>query len=493
MRTAARIASFALVAALATALAMGPAAAAPLTGRLLKVGPPALPGTAGTTDAPAGAVPDAAAATAAVDAATDRPVVDVPDTADPTGVVGSDNVTLLSTIVEPAVVGARFRDDLMYVTSLAGLSIYDVSNPSLPSEVGRLALPHFENEDVDLGGDILLISNDAAESTGILYVVDISDPADPTVLSTVQMGGNPLGGPGHTASCVLDCAFAWITDSGGFRVIDLRDPAAPRTLGTYGTPAAGELGITHDVQVDGDGLAWVVGYGGTAAYRLPADYDGTGLGELVTSTGDEAQSQYAAHFGLDDTGVNDFIHHNSFRSAGSDTVFVTEEDYARPGCRGAGSFQRWTVELDEATGEIVPDQEMAFDDLWVTELNAEVAAPAAVCSAHYFDVRDGLVAQGWYEQGVRFLDVSGDDIRQVGFWTPPSAATWAAYFPPTDDTGELVYALDATHGIDVLRIDLPDEGAAAAPTVIAPIRPEWRAGTAVGTPSPAFGYACRLR
>ena len=116
----------------------------------------------------------------------------------------------------------------MYVTSVSGLRIYDISDPAAPAEVGALALPHFENEDVDLGGDILLISNDAAESTGILYVIDISDPTAPAIASTFPMGGDPVeGGPGHTASCIKNCQFAWVTDTGGIRVIDLRDPTAP--------------------------------------------------------------------------------------------------------------------------------------------------------------------------------------------------------------------------------------------------------------------------
>ena len=42
-----------------------------------------------------------------------------------------------------------------------------------------------------------------------------------------------------------------------------------------------------------------------------------------------------------------------------------------------------------------------------------------LCSAHYFDERGGLVAQGWYEGGTRFLDVTNPaDIKQVGYWIP---------------------------------------------------------------------------
>ncbi|HYH27862.1 MAG TPA: hypothetical protein VEA19_03680 [Actinomycetota bacterium] len=452
---------------------------------------------------------------------------------DPTGVISSENVELLGTIPNPGVIGARFRGDVMYVTSLTGLTTYDISEPAAPQLLGALPLPHFENEDVDLGGNILLISNDAAESTGILYVIDISNPAAPSLLSTFQMGGNPLlGGPGHTASCVLACSFAWVTDGGGIRVIDLRNPAAPVTVGTFATPAGGGL-ITHDVQVDGDGIAWVVGFGGTAGYRLPAGYDGNGLGEMVAKTNSAGNSRYLDTLGLDDGSTyNDFVHHNSHRRAGDDVVFVTEEDYTRPGCRGAGSFETWSLPVDDLGNPTGAD--MTPLDKWETELLADTAQPAAVCSAHYFDIRSNVVAQGWYEQGMRLLDVSDPaDIRQIGYYITPASAMWASYWAPTDAKGRILYALDASHGIDVLEFDRPTTGALAEPSrcteeqgkstpgsgkgkgkknghgktrtvcpgeerpepVEAPILPGWvgSTGVAAGAPSPTLGYACRIR
>jgi hypothetical protein len=424
------------------------------------------------------------------------PVVDGLDleVTDPTGLVASDNITVLGTVPNPGVIGARFRDDVMYVTGLHGLVTYDVSDPTTPVEIGRLVLPHFENEDVDLGGDILLISNDAAESTGILYVIDISDPSDPRQLSAYQMGGNPLlGGPGHTASCVLDCRFAWVTDGAGIRVIDLTDPTQPETLGTYDTPAGGGL-VTHDVQLDGDGLYWVAGFGGTAGYRLPEDYDGDGLGELVAQTNEDGESTYLTELGLGDgEGYNDYIHHNSLRRAGSDQLWITEEDYARPGCRGAGSFQRWHVPLTEdVDGELVPTgEDLTPIDQWVPELLAEAALPSAVCSAHYFDEHDGLVAHAWYQQGLRFLDVTGAEIRQVGYFITPETLAFSAYFPTTDDTGEVVYLLNAARGIDIVRIDrAADPG--DMPAVTAPILPQWLTVTPSLLPHPTYGFACAL-
>jgi hypothetical protein len=455
---------------------------------------------------------------------------------DPTGVIASDNVTLLGSIANPGVIGARFRGDVMYVTSVAGLTTYDISDPRAPRELGRLALPHFENEDVDLGGDILLISNDSTESAGVLYVIDISNPSAPALRSFLPYSGNSnavlaqfFGGPGHTASCVLDCDFAWVSDGGGIRVVDLRDPSVPVEVGSFPVPTAGL--VVHDVQVDGDGLVWVTGFGGTSAYRLPTGYDGHGLGTKVASTNAQGASRYAETFGLDDGSTyNDFIHHNSHRRAGDDVVFITEEDYSRPGCRGAGSFETWSLPVDEngqPTGA-----EMTPLDKWETELLADTAQPAAVCSAHYFDLRSNVVAQGWYEQGVRLLDVSDPaDIRQVGYFITPTSAMWAAYWAPTDPKGRVLYAVDASHGIDVLEFDRPTSGPLAEPSdceptpdkgkgkgkdngkgkkkghdkpkpceqgeasepVEAPILPAWTVAAPAGAPTAAFGYACRTR
>ena len=80
-------------------------------------------------------------------------------------------------------------------------------------------------------------------------------------------------------------------------------------------------------------------------------------------------------------------------------------------------------------------------------------APVTVnCSSHWFDARSGVAAVGWYEQGVRFLDYrTPTDIKQVGYYIPANGSTWAAYWSPTDPTGQIVYTADAYRGIDVLQ------------------------------------------
>jgi hypothetical protein len=511
----------------------------------------------------------------------------------------------------------------MYVTGTEGLEIYDVSKPELPILTGALPLPHFENEDVDLGGDILLISNDPSETVGFLYVIDISDPSLPKLKGVMENGvgdgqaqdvldifgvppvdGLPETGIGHTASCVnADCTWAYLAGtSKGITIVDLRDPAAPKVAGGFVPDITGLA--THDVQLDANGVAWIVGADGTAGYdvsdplnpRLIARTDEAikNSGQLgIPSVPDDPVFHFGEAIGGEGETPIDLIHHDSLRlgtlakvapgqaPAGSTVVSVpppastppasgggragskaralrkcrklkrakkrracvrrvkqryaarggsraagrnggsfalapfaqqagktypaggdsplfgiVEEDYNRPTCKGAGSFQTWGL-TDEKTS--TGAAKLGLLDMYTTELDKLVtnqsgwAPVTGLCSAHYFDYRDGIVAGGWYEEGTRFLDVTDPtDIRQVGYWVPTKGETWSVLFPPTDPTGTIVYALDFARGIDVLRLDRSDLKPRRAP-----VRRSWLQGakntSRTGlTVRSRYGYVCRI-
>ena len=177
------------------------------------------------------------------------------------------------------------------------------------------------------------------------------------------------------------------------------------------------------------------------------------------------------------------------RGGAGNVMAVTEEDYTRPGCQGQGSFQTWQIS-DERNSD--GTTKLKLLDLWTTELNEltslEGRSPAtANCSAHWFDEDRGLVAQGWYDQGVRFLDISNPrEIRQVGYWAT-AGSFWAAYFAPSDPKRETVYGLDTAGGIDVLHID---RGASAS-SVKAPTELGQAANVRYRAHK-TFGMACPL-
>jgi hypothetical protein len=372
----------------------------------------------------------------------------------------SPGVQLVTSIPERGVISARLVGQHLYVSSLTGVTVFDISSPRAPVRVGRLDLPNAQNEDVDVGSGILLVSDDPLGGRGILHVIDVHDPANPRLLSTYSTWARGLlsfstppprhGGIGHTATCIQECRYAWLAgSSAGIDIVDLRDPAHPRSAGRFpAREAAGVIG-THDVQVDGSGLAWVAGGNGTAAYDVTDPVHP----RLVKRT-DRRGSRGP---------LNNFIHHNSLRLA-PDVLAITEEDFGDK-CRRAGTLQTWRI---GAGRQLHP-----LDSFGVER----DASARVVCSAHYFDASGGLIAQGFYEQGVRLIDARDPrHLRQVGYYVSRPGLFWGALFAPTDPSGSTVYALDHSRGIDVLALDR------------AALKPVARRGTALrGRPKPGFG------
>ena len=352
--------------------------------------------------------------------------------APPAAADSSPGVTLLKRIPERGIVSARAEGGLLYTSGMTGVSIYDIADPRNPRRIGRLRLPNVQNEDVDAGSGIMLVSDDPLGGLGILHVLDVSDPTRPRRLSTYSTWAAPFsirpgrrGGAGHTASCIQDCRYAWLAGAVGIEVVDLRDPTRPRFAGRPAVHAAAR-GYAHDVQVDGQGLAWVAGAGGSAAY----DVTNPVRPRLV------ARTTRAGGRGP----WNDFIHHNTLRVS-DQTLLVTEEDFGRGGCRRSGSVQSWRVE----GGTVRPLDRFEVE----RDRSAQLA-----CSAHYFDHSNGLLAAAYYEQGLRFVN-AGDPARltQVGWWVPRRSMVFAALFAPTDPAGSVVYAIDHVRGIHVLQVD----------------------------------------
>jgi hypothetical protein len=371
----------------------------------------------------------------------------------------SPGVARVTSIRERGVISARMVGHHLYVSSLTGVTVFDISRPRAPVRVGRLDLPNAQNEDVDVGSGIMLVSDDPFGGRGILHVIDVHDPAHPRLLSTYSTWARGMldylapprrGGIGHTATCIQQCRYAWLAgSSAGIDVVDLRDPAHPRFAGRFpAREAAGVIG-THDVQVDGSGLAWVAGGNGTAAYDVTDPVHP----RLVKRT-DRRGSRGP---------LNDFIHHNSLRLA-PDVLAITEEDFGDR-CRRAGTLQTWSI---GAGRELHPLDSFGVE----RDASARVA-----CSAHYFDSSNGLIAQGFYEQGVRLIDARDPrHLRQVGYYLSRPGLFWGALFASTDPTGSTVYGLDHSRGIDVLALDRP---------ALKPVR---RRGTAAhGRPKGGFG------
>jgi LPXTG-motif cell wall-anchored protein len=438
-------------------------------------------------------------------------------------VILSDNVQLVTTRPETLAISGVFATtgSYYYVSSIDSISVYDTKDPLNPTLVGILPNLVFENEAISYGerkvGEVIerfvLVGSDPvaipidpalrpAPNLGgkEVYVIDVTDPTKPHVRSQAQTSTST-----HTVHCMdAGCRHAYTAGRNDkFSILDLTDLDKPAELKTVASPAAmGSFAAGHHWAIDHAGIAWHTGGGGMAAFDIRDPVNPV----LLNATDKQGTS----------TPWNDFILHNSFRPnatafAGSATaapsvaagnvVLVTEEDYFDSGeeldCAQAGSFETWYVPTLDATAfkAANPDGKQdrgtirPLDRINPVKVGDGLSAPVGgFCSAHWFDYhQSGIVAQAYYQQGMRLIDVRDPThLAQYGFFTSGASEVWDAYFVPERDangvdTGRstnVVYTADLVRGMDVLTVTLPDVGGVAAPPGAASVIPPATAASA---------------
>ena len=399
-------------------------------------------------------------------------------------VISSPNIRFVTNVPDTAGISGVFARSApyFYLSSTDSITVYDVSDPLAPRITGVLPNLVFENEAMNYGekkidgvvNRFVLVGVDLVEfsptspdrvgSSNEVMVVDVTDPANPYIRSRAETSTNT-----HTVSCIMetDCRYAYTAGaSGRFSVVDLSDLDNPREVAVLDSPAGGP----NAVFTSGAGHKWNFD---DARYGV---HTGSG-GSAVFDVSDPVSPRLVAT--TDENGTtgpwNDFIHHNSARPnatafnptgapsiANGNVLLVTEEDYENTDCATAGSFQTWQItSLDGTPGSIRP-----LDRINPVDLGEGVSAPRmAFCSSHWFDVHEsGIVAAGFYEGGLRLLDVrDARDIKEFGYVASGLSEVWDAYWVPqrnkngiaTGGKTNIVYTVDAVRGLDVYTVDLP--------------------------------------
>jgi len=170
-------------------------------------------------------------------------VIDIRDSHDPR-VVGSVSIPAFArglAVSETHAFVAVKSVDYPYVYSLQGI---DVRNPALPWLSGKLDLPQ--------GAAAVTLSGDYAFVLGFqLQVVDVSNPYNMKLVSTVELPGNPGNHPAVTVSGNL----AYAAMVGSVQAIDVENSR-------YARPVAGAPGGGGGLAVSGDYLYAAAGLRG---------------------------------------------------------------------------------------------------------------------------------------------------------------------------------------------------------------------------------------
>ncbi|WP_199856696.1 LVIVD repeat-containing protein [Nocardia suismassiliense] len=376
--------------------------------------------------------------------------------------------------------GAR---DVMVVAGEFGVKTYDLTaNPAAPKLIGQLNMPGmWETEDTEvdpvrkrvfLARDPRAFGGNVRTGESGIYVVDLADPAKPSVMSYVKVPA------GHTTTCINDCQYLWTggpakADSmpaewGGrpIWVTDIRNPRKPKVFPTPIELARndGKTDYVHDVQVDQTGVAWASGRGGVRGYWTDGMHKDPVTGKIRMAAPNDPVP-YAGG-GIKETAAPSKFMHNSYRPIGNrakdggggtgpwgngNLIYATEESFV-DGCAGDGVLVIASLE-GSYNGEgwrSTPQKPYRLNTIGTWSVaGQEGSNPASAdCSAHYFDVQDKVLVQSFYAQGTRFLDVSDPtNPKQIAYYRPGDAAAWAPYWHRG-----YAYVADNNRGVDILQL-----------------------------------------
>src|SRR3954452_8894931 len=459
----------------------------------------------------------------------------------------SPNVKEVASVPElKGAISINFIGDTMFASTVHGVYSFDVSDPAAPKLLGALPMYIWENEDVDVDPvrKRLFVSRDTRGFTspavpgdvfpyGAVHILDVSDPASMKQLNVFLVPA------GHTTTCVNRCDTIWtagpyansVTNAGfvgrPIYATDVTDAANPKPCPDPIDTGRND-GVTdyvHDVQVDAAGVAWVTGAGGVRGYWTSGAHLNPVSGKTETATGCKP-IPYAGS-GTPDSATPSRFMHNAWRdwtppqarvpgrranhrlkrhrrhhrrkkhrsrahrsaAAGidrNDVLLATEENTVTD-CATSGRFVTYDLR-GTYNGEGFRDTAKTHNRMRVLDTWTPKDQPGSTgCdSSHYFTSRgDGVTANAFYSQGVRFLDTSDPaNIRQVGYFVNADSNTWAAYWHKG-----YVYVADLQRGIDVLKFD---GGPGSAATAGAPAV-KGRNTSAIRFDQHVFGGLCPVR
>ncbi len=415
-------------------------------------------------------------AVAAIPSATSGPLVGTVGA----GYFGTNNVSLdMNVPINSGTAGARVVDDKLIVTDQNGLTVYDVSDASMPVPQGFVAIPqqyYFTEEDVPSNGEIALVGQFGDLTPSIrLNVVDVSLEdnlgGQPTVIGTLS------GMDEHTFECARDCTYAY--GSAG-SIIDLTDPTKPKDVGEWDdhvraqtdplTGAAYKFdNSTHDVTEIVPGILLT-----SSNPMFLLDVRETPLTPKVIGTGSFTDKRFIHanvwpyHGALPQNPADpaaegwspDWSQFDDFVLVGGETgklgtacgkndgAFMTLP-WKRVTDVAAKDFGmiRMTHNINGGQGDEYRPKPDTFTD--------GGSAYSQFCT-HWLTTRPGyrdggLLAIGWYEFGVRFLDVAPDTgkITEHAWLIPMGGSTSAAYWLDEDT----VYTADYQRGVDIISYD----------------------------------------
>ncbi|MEA2461499.1 MAG: hypothetical protein QOH90_1676 [Actinomycetota bacterium] len=344
---------------------------------------------------------------------------------------GSKNVEYIKLVEDEQLhgIGARLVGRYLYVTSVKTLTIYDVSKPTAPKLMSRTPIGGWENEDVATNGSVLIFAD---TRPNILRVFNVEDKTNPVEIADVPDAAS------HTMECLFDCK--WLYGSTGL-IVDIRNPEKPilqKEKWTDVTPFKDSSYPSHDLVEVRPGVLLT---SSNPVLLLDARKDL--LHPKIVATGDPGDTA--------------FVHSAMWPQHGTDKIMMSAgETNATPRCElGSAAFRTWDASSWKRTHTFHTIDSFTLHNGTATDGNPPVNGMG--CSTHWFEQNPafndgGIVGLGAYDHGTRFLHITpAGKIHEAGYFMPVGAETSALHWI----TDRIVYSIDYTRGIDILRYTGP--------------------------------------
>jgi hypothetical protein len=337
----------------------------------------------------------------------------------------------------PAVVGSiaftnrvddvAIQGDYAYLSNFSNLQIVDISNPAAPSLVGTLTISGGYAVSVGVSGSYAYLGR-VSTNRGF-YVADVSNPYAPVLVGDIQ-GMNVY-------EFVVDGPLAYLC-SGDFRIIDVSNPSAPQEL--VRVPTGGD-----DVAISG-GYAFL---GGGNVVIPDVQVVDLGVHETPTPVGEytglslvlRIDVEGGLAYALGTIGGNNWELHSLDMSMPSSPQVLDSLTIEN------GTFDRG-MDIDGGTVVFVMG-----DDLWIVDASTPsamsvVSATPLDCCASDIKV-EGSHVYITRSDGLRVFDISSP-------LTPAEVGSITLYGTGSlDVVGSLVYLANDANGIQVVDVSTP--------------------------------------
>jgi hypothetical protein len=304
-----------------------------------------------------------------------------------------------------------------------------------------------------------------SSAAGGTYIFDVTDPLQPQLVSFVSVGAgtNALGFGLGSHNTTIHPGGRYLYNSNAdlmtdalpsIEIIDLEDLAQPKVVGEFALKVVPGLGTdAHDITFSPDG---------SRAYVAALSH-----GEILDTT-DPLHPRFVSQ--VVDPALNVWHQMEELTVEdpllGTRSFLLAEDEFA--GAEGTGECPSGGVHVYDISDEAHPVKVGAFniDEAGPAPGTVPASQYVARCTAHVFkiDPVSKVMTMGWYNAGVRILDLSAlagvgvgkqgvGGIRQLGWFAFKDSDTWAAKAVSADRKGFYVFANDKRRGFDVYRYD----------------------------------------